>query len=109
MPFKYDPEEMEEARQRHIANEGDNAWNDNPDGCWNCGGDHHTDCCPYPEEPLDYSFRDPGGRSALRSGKREFPCPTCGRPNMLTAADVQLHYQCDYCADAAEGRLGGEY
>jgi hypothetical protein len=48
-------------------------------------------------------FRDPGGRSALRSGSRIHPCPTCGRPEMLTDADVAKHYQCDYCADAAEG------
>jgi len=58
----------------------------------------------------DYSFRNPGGRSALRNGKRCYPCPTCGRENMLTQADVNLGYQCDYCADAAEGiGWGGEY
>lgn len=50
----------------------------------------------------DYDFADPGGRSALRAGVREFPCPTCGRENMLTAKDVALHYQCDICADEEE-------
>ena len=52
-------------------------------------------------------FADPGGRSALRrstrNNPRNRPCPTCGRPNMLTPADVARHYQCDICADAAEG------
>lgn len=51
-------------------------------------------------------FADPGGRSALRaasrSNPRNLPCPTCGRPNRLTPADVARGYQCDSCADAAE-------
>lgn len=52
-------------------------------------------------------FRDPGGRSALRAaGKRNprnLPCPTCHEPNRLTPADRARHYQCDACADRAEG------
>jgi hypothetical protein len=48
-------------------------------------------------------FRDPGGRSALRNGARIYPCPTCGAENALTAADKSKGYQCDRCADAAEG------
>lgn len=59
----------------------------------------------YPESNED-DFADPGGRSALRAGKRIYPCPTCGKPNKLTAADVRHHYQCDNCADALEGRYG---
>ena len=55
------------------------------------------------------AFRDPGGRSALRVGARIFPCPTCHRPNKLTAADVKKGYQCDTCADGEEGHFGGEY
>jgi len=55
-----------------------------------------------------HNFRNPGGRSALRAGKRIYPCPTCGRPNMLTAEDKRRGYQCDRCADAAEG-IGFEY
>lgn len=55
-------------------------------------------------------FADPGGRSALRAATkanpRKHPCPTCGRPNRLTARDVQLGYQCNSCADAAEGHGG---
>lgn len=53
-------------------------------------------------------FADPGGHSALHPATnddpRDKPCPTCERENMLTAADVARGYQCDYCADAAEGR-----
>jgi len=52
-------------------------------------------------------FADPGGNSALRaasrSNPRNLPCPTCGEPNWLTPKDVALHYQCDVCADRAEG------
>lgn len=52
-------------------------------------------------------FADPGGRSALRAATRDnpriYPCPTCGAENRLTAKDVQLGYQCDECADRAEG------
>lgn len=51
-------------------------------------------------------FADPGGRSALRSGRRIHPCPTCGRKNRLTAEDRRLGYQCDACADALEGGYG---
>lgn len=55
------------------------------------------------EEAQAMGFRDPGGRSALRAGRRCFPCPTCKEPNKLTAADVRQHYQCDDCANRAEG------
>lgn len=57
-------------------------------------------------------FADPGGRSALRaasrSNPRNLPCPNCGGKNLLTPADEAKGYQCDGCADRAEGR-GGEY
>jgi hypothetical protein len=52
-------------------------------------------------------FADPGGRSALRASSRRnprnLPCPTCGEPNKLTPKDRALGYQCDACADSAEG------
>ena len=52
-------------------------------------------------------FADPYGRSALRratrSNPRNLPCPTCGRPNRLTPKDRDHGYQCDECADRAEG------
>ena len=52
-------------------------------------------------------FQDPGGRSALRAATRNNPrnlsCPNCGKRNRLTPADRALGYQCDECADRAEG------
>ena len=57
------------------------------------------------------AFADPGGRSALRRSSkrnpRNLPCPTCGRRNALTPADVAHGYQCDACADRDEGRSYG--
>lgn len=57
----------------------------------------------YEFDGMDAPFRDPGGRSALRAGELRHPCPTCGEPNRLTDADVARGYQCDECADRAEG------
>ena len=57
----------------------------------------------YDEMDECIEFADPYGNSALRAGPRIFPCPTCGEPNRLSQADVELHYQCDECADRAEG------
>lgn len=52
-------------------------------------------------------FAEPGSNSALRAASqnnpRKFPCPTCGEPNRLTPADKCQDYQCNSCADAAEG------
>ena len=52
-------------------------------------------------------FADPGGKSALRAANdrnpRNLPCPTCKEPNRLTPADVRNGYQCNQCADLAEG------
>ncbi len=60
---------------------------------------------PGDEDQLD--FAEPGGRSALRAARRgnprNLPCPTCKQPNRLTPADRARGYQCDSCADAAEG------
>jgi hypothetical protein len=63
----------------------------------------------YANDDLDSraEFADPGGRSALRAGKRNKPCPSCGKKNKLTAQDVALGYQCDACADRDEGRYTG--
>jgi len=55
-------------------------------------------------------FADPGGRSALHGSSkrnpRNLPCPTCGTKDVLTPADRAAGYQCDRCADQAEG-IGG--
>lgn len=62
------------------------------------------------DDELSYrrtAFRDPGGKSSLRAASclnpRNLPCPTCKEPNKLTPADVRRGYQCDDCADRAEG------
>lgn len=59
------------------------------------------------DDGFDESFADPGGNSALRAASgvnpRNLPCPTCGEPNRLTPADKRRGYQCDGCADRAEG------
>ena len=62
----------------------------------------------YDDEPIDgVGFADPGGRSALRAATRRnprnLPCPTCHEPNRLTPLDRARGYQCDACADRAEG------
>lgn len=52
-------------------------------------------------------FADPGSGSALRAetpeNPRDLPCPSCHEPNRLTRIDKARGYQCDQCADAAEG------
>lgn len=58
--------------------------------------------------PIDgVGFADPGGESALRAetptNPRNLPCPTCGDENVLTPKDVAKGYQCNRCADEAEG------
>jgi hypothetical protein len=74
------------------------------DTCEGCGNEHRYCECAI-------QFADPGGRSSLRAATsrnpRNRPCPTCGRKNKLTPADVAAGYQCDTCADIAE--RGGEY
>lgn len=65
------------------------------------------------EDDFENDFADPHGRSALRasseSNPRNLPCPTCRAANRLTPKDKALGYQCDSCADRAEGRYRGEY
>jgi len=66
-------------------------------------GDVDHDC----DDDSEIQFANPGGRSALRAetpdNPRNLPCPTCHRRDMLTPADVAQGYQCDRCADVAEG------
>ena len=62
----------------------------------------------YDDEFFDRcEFADPGGNSALRAASarnpRNLPCPTCGGLNLLTPADRARGYQCNGCADRAEG------
>lgn len=78
--------------------------------------DYDDDRGIYPEDDdlIDgVGFADPGGRSALRAATKEnpriHPCPTCRRPNRLTAIDVDRGYQCDRCADDAERGIDRDY
>lgn len=65
---------------------------------------------PYDEDELidGVGFASPGSalRAATPNNPRIFPCPTCLEPNRLTAIDVHRGYQCNDCADAAEGHYG---
>ena len=75
---------------------------------WTKGqGAAHVVCAHDSTDPIEEhgraGFADPGGRSALRAGYRMFPCPTCGREDMLTSADKRRGYQCDICADGEKG------
>ena len=51
----------------------------------------------YDDDDYDDDFRD------CLEAARNLPCPTCGAPNRLTLADRARGYQCDACADQAEG------
>jgi hypothetical protein len=43
-------------------------------------------------------------RASTRRNPRNLPCPTCKAENRLTPLDKARGYQCDECADRAEGR-----
>jgi tRNA(Ile2) C34 agmatinyltransferase TiaS len=43
-------------------------------------------------------------RKAGRANRRKEPCPTCGRRNQLTAADIHRGFRCARCAVRAEAR-----
>ncbi len=53
----------------------------------------------------DVMFANAGSalRAERRDNPRNLPCPTCGEENRLTPEDVRRGYQCDECADRAEG------
>ncbi len=64
----------------------------------------------YDEEDYEIDrvgFAYPGSGSALRAATndnpRNLPCPNCGEANRLTRIDKARGYQCDECADRAEG------
>lgn len=62
------------------------------------------------EEVSRHAFAGPGSalRAASKRNPRNLPCPNCGAKNRLTPADRARGYQCDRCADQAEG-IGGYY
>jgi len=62
--------------------------------------------------PDGTTFAAPGSalRSATARNPRNLPCPTCGQAHRLTPADRRAGYQCDTCADRAEGvYMGSDY
>lgn len=67
--------------------------------------DDYYDDYESEEDQKRRMFANPGSalRRETRSNPRNLPCPTCGEPDRLTAKDERLGYQCDECADRAEG------
>jgi hypothetical protein len=69
--------------------------------------DPYDDRDPYDDDDLidGVGFANEGSalRASSRHNPRNLPCPTCGTENVLTPADRQRGYQCDACADRAEG------
>ena len=65
----------------------------------------------YDTDDCEIEFANEGSalRASSRSNPRNLPCPTCGEPNRLTPKDKALKYQCDECADRAEGTYMGGY
>lgn len=71
----------------------------------------------YPDDEFlidGVGFADPGSNSALRAATknnpRRYSCPTCKARNVLTRIDKQRGYQCNRCADRAEGIIPyGDY
>lgn len=57
------------------------------------------------DEAITFAQAGSALRAATPDNPRIHPCPSCGDPNRLTPADVQLGYQCDRCADMAEGLI----
>ena len=67
---------------------------------------HDDDSYPFLIDGVGFAGPGSALRRATRRNPRNRPCPTCGRKNVLTPLDVARHYQCDNCADRAEG--GGD-
>ena len=65
---------------------------------WEYGGDDE-----YDDDRIEFAQEGSALRASSRSNPRNLPCPTCGEPDRLTPKDVALRYQCDQCADRAEG------
>ena len=38
-------DEKEQLYREHVRREGREQWNDHPDGCFFCGGNHHSSEC----------------------------------------------------------------
>jgi hypothetical protein len=57
----------------------------------------------YENDEIMFAGEGSALRAASVSNPRNLPCPSCDRPNRLTPADMAQGYQCDSCADMAEG------
>lgn len=74
--------------------------------------DDNFDGIGFEDDGYSIRFANPGSalRAAGRGNPRNLPCPTCKAPNRLTPADRRAGYQCDSCADRAEGTyVGSDY
>jgi len=62
----------------------------------------------YDDDGFNYNrFARKGSalHTASENDPRDQECPTCGEENVLTRRDVARGYQCDDCADRAEGKI----
>lgn len=53
----------------------------------------------------DEDYHGSALHSASEDDPRDQSCPTCGEEDVLTRRDVAKGYQCDTCADRAEGKI----
>lgn len=99
--YDYEPKVEDECSECGEPCDGDLC-----DDCAEELGFDYDDCDDSSDDYDDDDFADPYGMSALRAENvfslRNFPCPTCGRDNMLTSRDRNLGYQCDICAEEIE-------
>jgi hypothetical protein len=62
--------------------------------------------CPRCGESVDESQDSYCRHCGTKLNPRKHSCPSCGTEGVLTDIDVQKGYQCDNCADRAEGKWG---
>lgn len=60
---------------------------------------------PY-DSPEETAYKARYWKKRNKGGKTE-TCPTCKQPNTLTKWEKAKGYQCDDCADKAEGGFSG--
>lgn len=73
-------------------------------------GEDYEDCDEDLIDGVGFASEGSALRAATRDNPRIHPCPTCGSENVLTPIDVAKGYQCDRCADRAEGTyMGADY
>jgi len=61
-------------------------------------------------DPSDRAARDAFQRKEAKKGKHmNRTCPSCKRPNVLSAYEAARHYQCSDCTRRDEGGYGEDY